>query len=342
MFPGQGSQYAGMGSDFLEENSRFDKYLEIASGYLKKDLKKIICDVDSMGSLLDDTRFSQIAIFCVSSAINDHLLDDCRLNRNKIIATIGHSLGDYSALYCSGAFDFDGGSRLVVFRGNLMGSLTEIEKIENDFPGEDDNHAVAGKKMMMAALLGTDIKIIRRVLKNYEGTVFIANYNDYTQAVISGYREDVLKASEEIKAAGAKRVVPLKVSIASHCPLMKEASIKLGVYIEENFDDFTGINGLKPCFFSSTRAGYIDRSEITSTLADQLVSPVKWTDSIERLLADGASVFIEIGPGKVLSGLVRRISHAGGYNEVTILNTDSLADIKNLISFLKSNNLVTG
>ena len=132
MFPGQGSQYAGMGSDFLEENSRFDKYLEIASGYLKKDLKKIICDVDSMGSLLDDTRFSQIAIFCVSSAINDHLLDDCRLNRNKIIATIGHSLGDYSALYCSGAFDFYGGSRLVVFRGNLMGSLTEIEKIEED------------------------------------------------------------------------------------------------------------------------------------------------------------------------------------------------------------------
>jgi [acyl-carrier-protein] S-malonyltransferase len=342
MFPGQGSQYVDMGSGFFEKNGKFKQYLKTASRFLGEDIQKIIRDIDSMGGLLDDTRFSQIAIFCVSSAINDYLTKDCLMDRSRIAATIGHSLGDYSALYSSGAFSFDDGARLVIFRGNLMAGYTQTGQQET--PDQDKNEAdsdESGKKMMMAAVLGADIETIRSFLKNYEDSVFIANYNDYTQTVISGYRKQVLKASEKIEEAGAKRVIPLKVSIASHCPLMKEASIRLKGYIEENFNDFSSIDRLNPGFFSSTRVGYVDSREIKQTLADQLISPIKWIDSIESLLAKGADVFIEVGPGKVLSGLVKRISIARGYKEITVLNTDSVLEIENLISFLKSNNLVT-
>jgi len=341
MFPGQGSQYMDMGSDFFEKNNKFLEYLKTASSFLGKDLLKIIRNVDSMGNLIDDTRFSQIAIFCVSSAINDYLMNDCRIDKSRITAAIGNSLGDYSALYCCGAFNFTEGARLVIFRGNLMGSYTDTDPIGEGVSGQDKADAESGKKMMMAAVLGADIKTICSVLKKYKETVFIANYNDYSQTVISGYKEYVLKASEEIKEAGAKKIIPLKVSIASHCPLMKDAATKLSYYIEENFDNFSSINGLNPHIFSSTRVRKIDKSEIKETLVNQLISPIKWVDSIENLIAGGTNVFIEIGPGKVLSGLVKRIAHAKECREISIFNTDSVQEIENLIMFLKSNNLVT-
>jgi [acyl-carrier-protein] S-malonyltransferase len=339
MFPGQGSQYVGMGYDFLKKNSRYLEYIKTASEFLGKDLQKIIKNMDPMEGLLDNTRFSQIAIFCISSALNDFLMKDQKINRSRIAAVIGHSLGDYSALYCSGAFDFGDAARLVIYRGDLMASYAESVHRETADIDRNEPGNGGGKKMMMAAVLGLDIKTIDSVLAGYKDSVFIANYNDYTQTVISGYRKHVLEASGKIKKAGAKRVIPLKVSIASHCPLMQEASIKLKDYIEANFDDFSSIRDLSPDFFSSTRAGYIRSSKIKDTLVDQLTSPVLWTVSIEKLIARGVNVFIEVGPGKVLSGLVRRISIAKGYKEVTILNTDSVPEIENLISFLKSNNL---
>ena len=340
MFPGQGSQYKDMSATFFENNPRYLEYTDTASDLLGKDIQKIIRGVGSMGSLLDETRFSQIAIFCVSTAMTDYLLNDRQVDRSRIKASIGHSLGDYSALYCSGAFNFYDGSRLVIFRGNLMGSLADNYRSDAADPDKTRADHESNKKMMMAAVLGADIDVISNVLKNYKDKVFIANYNDRKQTVISGYRKYVLRASDEIKEAGAKRIIPLKVSIASHCPLMLEASKKLGDYLEENFNQFSGINNLDPYFFSSTRVTYIDKTGIKDTLAGQLISPVRWYESIKKLLDEGADVFIEVGPGKVLSGLVRRIAMAGGFEDIKIFSTDSNSEIENLIAFLKSNNLV--
>jgi [acyl-carrier-protein] S-malonyltransferase len=327
MFPGQGSQKMGMGIDLLEKIDRYAEYLKITEDLLGMDLKKIICGQDSEKSNLDDTRYSQIAIFTLSTAIFDHIIYDLKMDKSKISAVIGHSLGDYSALYSSGAFTFDDAAELVIFRGSLMGSYAH------------KNSNNTGRDMLMAAVLGTDSQVIKRVLNKYENTVFIANYNDHSQTVISGYEDQVLKASDEIKEAGAKRIIPLKVSIASHCPLMVEVSKRLGSYIEKKFDDFEDIYDLKPDFFSTTELRYINKGAIRQNLVSQLVIPVRWVDSIEKLLSDEFDVFVEIGPGKVLSGLVRRIAKSGGHEGISIFNTDSPLDMENLISFLKSNNL---
>ncbi len=340
MFPGQGSQYVDMAAGFFEKNPRYLEYLDTASSLLGKDIRKIIKGLGSYDSLLDDTRFSQIAIFCVSAAIADYLIKDWRVDRTRIAASIGHSLGDYSALYCSGAYNLYDGAGLVVFRGKLMGGFAERDRTETADPDRIEADNGSDKKMMMAAVLGAEIDVISNVLKNYKGKVFIANYNEHKQTVISGYRRFVLRASDEIKAAGAKRVIPLKVSIASHCPLMKGASKKLEDYIEKHFNQFSSIKSLEPYFFSSTRVDYIDKTGIKETLAAQLISPVKWYESVEKLIGEGADVFIEVGPGKVLSGLVRRIAIAAGYKDIMIFNTDSNSEIENLIFFLKSNNLV--
>jgi [acyl-carrier-protein] S-malonyltransferase len=185
--------------------------------------------------------------------------------------------------------------------------------------------------MMMAAVIGSDYETIAEVLQNFNRNVFIANHNDYSQIVISGMVEDVLKAGEELKNRGAKRFIPLKVSIAGHCPLMKEVSSNLEHYISAKFHGFPDLS-LK--FFSSTESNYIDKNQIKKTLANQLISPVRWVNAIEEILADDVTAFIEIGPGKVLSGLIKRIASKLGREDIMIFNMDSLNDINNLKSYL--------
>ncbi len=320
MFPGQGSQYLGMGMDFMAEHKKYLEYMDLAGEILGKDLLSIIKDENNMGGLLDDTRYSQIAIFALSSAIGDYLVNEC-IDKNAISSVIGHSLGDYSALYQCGVFDYKEGSNLVVYRGELMGRY-------------------AGDKMAMAAVIGLDSDVISGILNNYRDSVFIANYNDPSQIVISGLKEDVLRASEEIKAAGAKRVILLKVSIASHCPLMRDAAKELKAYLDKNLDGIKNVKELRFTFFSSTEVREVGNSSITATLVEQLISPVRWAASIETLLKKGTEVFIEVGPGKILSGLVKRISQQTGYDEINIHNTGSLSDIDHLLNFLGSNGLI--
>jgi [acyl-carrier-protein] S-malonyltransferase len=313
MFPGQGSQSICMGAEFLNENKEYAKYLEIAGDVFGENLIDIINNKDGRGELLDQTQYSQISIYSLSCALNDYLFDKADMEKLSVKIVTGHSLGDYSALYSCGAFDFRQGAELVSYRGKLMADFAKIGR------------------MMMAALIGSDFETIESVLKDFTGKVFVANYNDYSQIVISGIAEDVLRAGEELKTKGAKRFIPLKVSIASHCPLMKEVSLNLEDYISNNFQEFPALDHN---FFSSTELRLIDRNQIKETLVNQLLNPVRWVDTIEKALTGEINLFIEVGPGKVLSGLVKRIAAKLGRDDIMILNMDSLSDIDNLKTYI--------
>jgi [acyl-carrier-protein] S-malonyltransferase len=364
MFPGQGSQSIGMGTDFLNENKEYSEYFEMASDIFGEDILAVINNKNGSGELLDQTKYSQIAIYSLSCALNDYLFKQKGFDKSSVKTAVGHSLGDYSALYSCGAFNFRQGAELVSFRGKLMTDFAdgrqsaggiipdglnkiisendeqpEVEYISGDAPSRvlktnlpvPENIEDSPKKMMMAAVLGLDFETIKSVLKDFSRNVFIANYNDYSQIVISGMAEDVLKAGEELKVRGAKRIVPLKVSIASHCPLMKEVSLSLKDHISGRFQGFTDL-GLK--FFSSTELSYIDKDQIKETLANQLISPVRWVNAVEELLTGDLTVFIEVGPGKVLSGLTKRIASKLGREDIMIFSMDNLNDINNLKSYL--------
>lgn len=316
MFPGQGSQYELMGSDFLNAHTKYLKYFEISSEIIGRDLPGIINNKNgSAAGLIDQTQFCQIAVYSLSCAMNDYLVESLNLSKGNIGTVIGHSLGDYGALYSCGAFDYRQGASIVAYRGKMMGSIgRELEER-------------TGKEMMMAAVLGAEISVVKNVLEKYKDSVFLANYNDYLQVVISGIKEDIIKASQDLKSAGAKRVIELKVNIASHCPLMREASIKLTEYFVANSIVF---GKSKIDFFSSTEVAYVKENEVKGVLARQLINPVQWVDSIENLLNCGFRRFIEVGPGKVLSGLIKKITSRLGHEGVIILNTDSLYDLENL------------
>jgi [acyl-carrier-protein] S-malonyltransferase len=334
MFPGQGSQYIGMGAEFLNEYKEYLRYFETAGEIFGEDLLDIINNKDGRGELLDQTQYSQITIYSLSCALNDYLFSQTCFEKSAVKAVLGHSLGDYSALYSCGAFDFRQGAELVSFRGKLMtdfangGLEAGLKKPNLSVTENTDN---SPKKMMMAAVIGSDYETIAEVLQNFNRKVFIANYNDYSQIVISGMAEDVLKAGEALKRMGAKRFIPLKVSIASHCPLMKEVSLNLEKYISGRFQEFKDL-GFK--FFSSTEISYIDKNQIKETLINQLIIPVRWVNAIVEILTTDITIFIEVGPGKVLSGLIKRIASKLGRDDILIFNMDSLNDINNLKSYL--------
>ena len=316
IFPGQGSQFEKMGQQFLRFNSKYLNYFEKAAEVLKKDLLGIVNGEDKDNSL-NDTRFSQVAIFCLSSVLLDYLIGELSLGKKYIDTIMGHSLGEYSALYGCGAYTFEKGLDLVTYRGELMSAA-------------DKN-----TKGMMVAVLGAELDLIEDILQDYKDKVFIANHNDYTQIVISGYEDEVVKAMSDLKEKGIKKVIPLKVNIASHCPLMSTVSESLGGFIEASIN----FSGPKIPFLSTTEVSYRDGKDIKETLKGQLINPIKWVDSIGFLLERGVDTFIEIGPGKVLSGLTARIARKHK-KDVTVLNTSDLGDIENTISKLQERGLL--
>jgi [acyl-carrier-protein] S-malonyltransferase len=323
MFPGQGSQYLHMGGNFLSANKKYIHYFDTASIAAGKNIIDIIEDNNGMGELLNNTRYSQIAIYTLSCALNDYLLNEKIINADKICIAAGHSLGDYSALYACGAFNFKEGAQLVCFRSRAMAETAEK----------------SGRNMAMAAVIGLYPADIEEVLKSFKGKVYMANINDCLQTVISGYAEDIIKASEALKKEGAKKVITLKVNIASHCPLMKQPSEMLENYLTENFKKF---NDLKIKFFSSTEVREIKAGQLRDTLTGQLLNPVRWKDSIEKIVSGFTCnsgngnfeklVFIEIGPQKVLSGLVKRILSDKNPEDFEIFNTDSIEEIERINS----------
>ncbi|MBM3705415.1 MAG: ACP S-malonyltransferase [Actinobacteria bacterium] len=186
--------------------------------------------------------------------------------------------------------------------------------------------------MLMSAVIGLDMETISKVLESYGESVFIANINDFSQIVISGYEDELLKASQKLVEAGTKKIIPLKVNIASHCPLMNGVSKTLEKYFGDNFKIPVT---LSQAYFSSTEVSQVKPEDIPRVLINQLIKPVRWVESVQYLTslypADGSlKAFIEVGPGKVLSGLVRRILSKTGREDFMVFNTDSMEEIERI------------
>jgi [acyl-carrier-protein] S-malonyltransferase len=278
VFPGQGSQFPGMAKDLYESNATAREMLEKANDILGFRITDIM--FEGTAEDLKQTNVTQPAIFLHSVVLAKCLPDF----RPDMVA--GHSLGEFSALVAAGAMDFEEGLKLVSIRAQAMQKACET------VPGA------------MAAVLALPAEKIEEICASCEGTVVAANYNCDGQIVISGEKEAVAKACALMKEAGAKRALPLPVGGAFHSPLMEPARAELAEGIEKAIFH----TPICPVYQNVTAAATSDPMEIKANLLAQLTSPVRWTQSVRNMLADGADHFIEVGPGKVLQGLVAKIS----------------------------------
>lgn len=288
VFPGQGSQFTGMGKDLYESSPKAKLMMEKANEILGFRITDTM--FEGSADELRQTRITQPAIYIHSVC---KALCSTELPAPDMVG--GHSLGEFSALAVSGAVSFEDGLRLVALRA------AEMQKCCEDNPGG------------MAAVIGLDNETVEKICADIPGTVIAANYNCDGQLVISGEKEAIEKACEALKAAGAKRALPLAVSGAFHSPLMQSAAVELAKAIEA-----TDIHEPScPIYQNVSAKAETDPATIKANLLSQLTSPVRWAQSVKNMLSDGASDFTEIGPGTVLQGLVKRISSAEG-KEVTI------------------------
>jgi len=278
IFPGQGAQFVGMGQDLYEA------YPEAKALFKKADelLGFSITEIMFRGTAdeLKQTKVTQPAIF-LHSVIMASILED-QFNPDMVA---GHSLGEFSALVAAGALGFEDGLELVARRAKAMQKACEL------------------KPSTMAAVLGLDDAVVEEICNNAEGIVVAANYNCPGQLVISGEVEAVNAACEQLKEAGARRALVLPVGGAFHSPLMEPAREELAEAIAQ-----TAFSAPRcPIYQNVSTRAEDDPAEIKKNLIAQLTAPVKWTQSVENMFKDGASDFIEVGPGKVLQGLVKKI-----------------------------------
>ena len=284
LFPGQGSQYVGMGLDLKENSEKAKEYFDISNEIMNCDIQSII--FNGPEELLKKTEYTQPAIYIVS-VITGYLLIDKGL---KPTALAGHSLGEYSALAIGGAFDFTTGLKLVKFRS--------------------ENMANAGmeKSGTMAALVGLDDETVINLCKSYEGNgvVVPANFNSPGQVVISGNINAVKWVIKSSRDAGARMAVELNVSGAFHSPLMSPARENLA----EMINSLEISNTVYPVFTNVDAKPVTKAIDIKSSLIQQLENPVLWAKSILEMKNKGINHFIEVGPGKVLQGLNKRIDRS--------------------------------
>ena len=286
VFPGQGSQFPGMAKALYEGNAKGKELLEKANDILGFRITDIM--FEGTPDDLKATRVTQPAIF-----LHSVVLAKCYEGfRPDMVA--GHSLGEFSALAAAEAISFEDALRLVYIRATQMQLC--CEKV----PGT------------MAAIVGLPDEKVEEICSSCEGIVIPANYNCGGQVVISGEKTAVEQACEKAKAEGAKRALPLAVSGAFHSPLMEPARDELGKAIEET----RIVEPICPIYQNVSAQAVTDPQTIKKNLLAQLTSPVRWTQSVRNMLADGADYFMEIGPGTVLQGLVKRIS--AGTEGITI------------------------
>jgi len=279
IFPGQGSQFPGMGKDLFDQYEIAKKLFNQANEILGFDLSKII--FEGAKEDLQQTSVTQPAIYVHSVVLSKVMGDSFKPD-----AVAGHSLGEFSALTAAGAIDFESGLKLVSKRAEAMQKACDHE------PGT------------MAAVLGMEDDLVEKICADTEGIVVAANYNCPGQLVISGAVPAIEMACESLKKAGARRALILPVGGAFHSPLMEPARIELA-----NAIDATSFKTPRcPVYQNVVAKAVNDPLEIQKNLIDQLTAPIKWTQSINEMLKAGATSFIEVGPGKVLQGLVKKIS----------------------------------
>lgn len=278
IFPGQGAQYSGMGKSLYESNSKAKALYEQANEIIGFNISDIM--FNGTAEALKETKVTQPAVF-LDSVIQALCLTD--FNPSMVA---GHSLGEFSALVAAKALGFEDGLKLVYERALSMQVACEL------------------KPSTMAAVLGLDDKIVEDIcMQIQEGIVVAANYNCPGQLVISGEVDAVQLACEKLKSVGAKRALLLPVGGAFHSPLMMPAQERLAKAIENTHFN----NPICPIYQNVTAYAVSDANAIKENLLKQLTAPVKWTQSVQQMWDDGARKFIEVGPGKVLQGLVKKI-----------------------------------
>lgn len=279
IFPGQGAQFPGMGLDLYENSALAQELFEKANDILGFNITDTM--FEGTPEALKETKVTQPAIFLHSVILAKTLGDNFKPDM-----VAGHSLGEFSALVANGSLNFEDGLKLVSQRAIAMQKACEI------------------KPSTMAAVLGLDDDIVEKICATTEGIVVAANYNCPGQLVISGEIEAVNNACESLKEEGARRALVLPVGGAFHSPMMEPAREELAAAIENT--TFSKPNC--PIYQNVTARAVVDENEIKANLISQLTAPVKWTQSVQQMVADGATLFTEVGPGKVLQGLVKKIN----------------------------------
>jgi [acyl-carrier-protein] S-malonyltransferase len=278
VFPGQGAQYIGMGADLYEKSAKAKELFKKANSILKFKITDVM--FEGTEEDLKQTNITQPAIFLHSVILARVLGDDFKPDM-----VAGHSLGEFSALVANKTLSFEDGLKLVAKRASAMQKACELEP------------------STMAAIIGLDDEVVEKVCDGIKNVVVPANYNCPGQLVISGSVSGVEEAVEELSAAGAKRAMILKVGGAFHSPLMEPAAIELA----EAINSTKFLKGICPIYQNVTGQSVVDPEIIKKNLIAQLTSPVRWTRTMQNMLADGAKKIIEVGPGNVLQGLFKKI-----------------------------------
>ena len=289
IFPGQGAQFSGMGLDLYENSSEAQHLFEDANEILGFNITDIM--FEGTAEQLKETKVTQPAIFIHSVILAKTLGDSFK---PEMVA--GHSLGEFSALVAAGALSFEDGLRLVSQRAQAMQKACEAQP------------------STMAAVLGLEDKIVEDICAKIDGVVVAANYNCPGQLVISGEVEAIERACEAMKEAGARRALMLPVGGAFHSPMMEPAREELAAAIENT--NFSKPNC--PIYQNVTATAITDENEIKANLISQLTAPVRWTQSVQQMIKDGATLFTEVGPGKVLQGLVKKIDREAQTESATL------------------------
>lgn len=278
IFPGQGAQFSGMGLDLYEKSPEAQELFNQANDILGFSITDIM--FEGSAEDLKETKVTQPAVFLHSVILSKVLGENFKPDM-----VAGHSLGEFSALVANGVLSFEDGLKLVSQRAQAMQKACELEP------------------STMAAVLGLEDEMVESVCSETEGIVVAANYNCPGQLVISGAYAAVERACENLKERGARRAMILPVGGAFHSPLMEPARKDLAAAIENSIFN----KPVCPVYQNVSTFAVNDPDEIKKNLVFQLTAPVKWTQSVQNMIKDGASEFIEVGPGKVLQGLVKKI-----------------------------------
>ena len=298
VFPGQGSQYTGMSKDFYDNFNIARVTFQEIEEFTRMNLRKIIFDNED--NKLNITKYTQISIFTSSVMIFKTIQNEFDLNSSSIDVMMGHSLGEYSALACSDKLSLKDTCLILKKRGELM------------------NHAVPENKSGMAALIGKDSNYVQKIIEDNNINLEVANDNSPKQVVISGDIDEIKNNKELFLKNNITKYVILNVSAAFHSKLMQEAQEELSEIINE-----VKFNSNKINIISNYNAEISNDSlSIKNSLQQQMANKVNWTDSVKKLSDIGQKNIIEIGPGKVLSGLIKRIS-----NNFDIKSIDRISDI---------------